>query len=129
MDKEPEFIRYLRDQLRQWAPIEVKRMFGGHGVYRDGTMFALIQAETLYLRSDNQTQPDFAAAGMGPFRYRRNGKLVALDYHQVPPDALEESELLARWAGRAYDAALRRAAIRAQAAKQTKTQRGRSNRR
>jgi DNA transformation protein and related proteins len=108
-DAEPEFIRYLRDQLRRWAPVEIRRMFGGHGIFRDGTMFALIHDETLYLRSDEATRPDFAAAGMGPFRYRRNGKLVALGYHQAPPEAVEDSELLSQWAERAFAAALRRA--------------------
>jgi DNA transformation protein len=112
MDKEPEFIRYLRDQFRRWAPVEIRRMFGGHGIFRDGMMFALIHNETLYLRSDETTRPAFAAAGMGPFRYRRDGRLVALGYHQAPPEAVEDSELLATWAQRAFEAALRRAAQR-----------------
>src|SRR3984885_3727460 len=102
MNKEPEFIRYLRDLFRRWAPVEIRRMFGGHGIFRDGTMFALIHDETLYLRSDEATHAAFAAAGMGPFRYRRNGKLVALGYHQAPPEAVEDSDLLAEWAERGY---------------------------
>lgn len=116
MDKEPEFIRYLRDQLRRWSPVEIRRMFGGHGIFRDGVMFALIHDETLYLRSDEATRPAFAAAGMGPFRYRRDGRLVALGYHQAPPDAVEDSELLGEWAQRAFEAALRRSAKKAQPA-------------
>ena len=84
-------------------------MFGAHGLFRDGRMFALIHDETLYLRSDEATDAVFAAAGMGPFRYRRRGKLVALGYLQAPPDAVEDSQLLAEWADRAYQATLRRA--------------------
>ncbi|HEV8016093.1 MAG TPA: TfoX/Sxy family protein [Stellaceae bacterium] len=109
MKSEPEFIRYLRDQFRRWGPVEVRRMFGGHGIFRDGVMFALINDETLYLRSDEATQAAFAAAGMGPFRYRRDGRLVALGYHQAPPEAVEDSDLLGEWADRAFAAALRRA--------------------
>lgn len=116
MDKEPEFIRYLRDQFRRWSPVEIRRMFGGHGIFRDGMMFALIHDETLYLRSDEATRADFAAAGMGPFRYRRNGRLVALGYHQAPPEAVEDSELLGEWAQRAFAAALRRAPKKAKPA-------------
>lgn len=116
MDNEPEFIRYLRDQFRRWSPVEIRRMFGGHGIFRDGVMFALIHDETLYLRSDEATRPAFAAAGMGPFRYRRDGRLVALGYHQAPPDAVEDSELLGEWAQRAFEAALRRSAKKAQPA-------------
>lgn len=85
-------------------------MFGGHGIFRSGTMFALIHDETLYLRSDETTKAVFAAAGMGPFRYRRHGKLVALGYHQAPPEAVDDSDVLAEWAERAYATAVRRAA-------------------
>jgi DNA transformation protein len=107
-DGDSEFIRYLRDQFRRWGPVEIRRMFGGHGIFRDGTMFALIHDETLYLRSDEATHAAFAAAGMGPFRYRRRGRLVALGYHQAPPEAVEDSDLLGEWADRAFGAALRR---------------------
>lgn len=87
-------------------------MFGGHGVFRGGATFALIHDETLYLRSDEANRAAFAAAGMGPFRYRRRGKLVALGYHQAPPEVLEDGELLGEWADRAFAAALRRAAAK-----------------
>ena len=113
-DFEPEFIRYLRDQFRRWGPVEIRRMFGGHGIFRGGTMFALIHDEMLFLRSDDGNRAAFAAAGMAPFRYRRRGKLVALAYHQAPPEALEDSEILGEWADLAFAAALRRAEARAE---------------
>src|SRR6185312_3376524 len=108
-DAEPEFIRYLRDQLRRWGPVEIRRMFGGHGIFRGRVMFALIHDETLFLRSDDANRAAFAAVGMGPFRYRRRGKLVALAYHQAPPEAVEDSDVLGEWADLAFAAALRRA--------------------
>ncbi len=112
-DNEPEFIRYLRDQFRRWGPVEIRRMFGGHGIFRGGAMFALIHDETLFLRSDDANRAAFAAAGMGPFRYRRRGKLVALAYHQAPPEAIEDSDVLGEWADLGFAAAQRRAAARA----------------
>jgi DNA transformation protein len=125
LENEPEFIRYLRDQFRRWGPVEIRRMFGGHGVFRGGTMFALIHDEMLFLRSDDANRAAFAAAGMGPFRYRRRGKLVALAYHQAPPEAVEESDILGQWADLAFAAALRRAGARAKraAAKKPKAKR------
>ena len=112
-DFEPEFIRYLRDQFRRWGPVEIRRMFGGHGVFRGGVMFGLIHDEMLFLRSDDATRAAFAAAGMGPFRYRRRGKLVALAYHQAPPEAVEDGDVLGQWANLAFAAAQRRAEARA----------------
>ena len=119
-DFEPEFIRYLRDQFRRWGPVEIRRMFGGHGIFRGGTMFALIHDEMLFLRSDDANRAAFAAAGMGPFRYRRRGKVVALAYHQAPPEAVEDSDILGAWADLAFAAALRRVEARAKRPAATK---------
>ena len=127
MDGQTQFIRYLRDQLERWAPVEIRRMLGGYGVFRDGSMFGLIHDETLYLRSDETSRAAFAAAGMGPFRYRRNGRLVALGYHQAPPEALDDAALLGEWEERAFAAALRRAAARNPSRKSV-TKRGRRRR-
>jgi DNA transformation protein len=89
-------------------------MFGGHGIFRGGVMFALIHDEMLFLRSDDGNRAAFAAAGMGPFRYRRRGKLIALAYHQAPPEAIEDGDLLGQWADLAFAAALRQAEARAE---------------
>ncbi len=106
------FIEYVRDQLRPWAAVAPRRMFGGHGLFRAGTMFALVQRDALFLRTDDGNSGDFTAAGMAPFRYQRTGRTVALGYHEVPADVLDEQERLAQWAQKAYEAALRRAADR-----------------
>lgn len=102
------FISYVCDQLRPWAAVAPRRMFGGHGLFRADTMFALIHGDTLFLRTDAVNEGGFTAAGMAPFRYQRAGQQVALGYHEVPGDVLEEQERLALWAQKAYEAALRR---------------------
>jgi DNA transformation protein and related proteins len=107
---ESGFTDYVLDQLRPWAPVAARRMFSAQGLYRAGTMFALVRAETLYFRTDDSNVADFTAAGMAPFQYNRAGVTRALGYHEVPADVLDESDLLARWAERAYAVALRRAA-------------------
>lgn len=104
------FVEFVRDQLRPWGGVMARRMFSGQGLFRNGTMFALVHDDTLYLRTDPVNEGDFAAAGMEPFRYRRNGRAVALGYREVPADVLDEADRLAAWAEKAYAAALRRAA-------------------
>lgn len=105
-----EFVDFLRDQLQRWATVTGRRMFGGHGLYRGRVMFGLISGDTLYFRTDEANARDFTEAGMPPFRYERAGRMVALGYHQVPAEVMEDAEYLALWAERAYGAALRRAA-------------------
>jgi DNA transformation protein len=106
------FIEYVCDQLGPWADVAPRRMFSGHGIFRGGTMFALIHADSLYFRTDAENSGDYAAAGMQPFRYARAGRQIALGYHEVPADVLDEPERLAAWADKAYAAALRRVARR-----------------
>ena len=36
-----EFVHYLREALEQFGPINSRRMFGCHGIYYQGIMFAL----------------------------------------------------------------------------------------
>jgi DNA transformation protein len=92
-------------------------MFGGHGFYRGDVMFGLVLNDALFLRADAENRDDFVAAGMPPFQYDRRGKVVALAYHEVPADLLEDQDELARWADKAYAAALRVAAAKRKPAK------------
>lgn len=109
MTEEPEFVAFVTDQLRRWSPVAARRLFGGHGVYRAGTMFAIVSRDTLYFRTDTVNRPDFEAAGMAPFRVgKAGGERIALSYHEVPAEVLEDAELLAPWAERAFAAAMRR---------------------
>lgn len=107
-----EFVAYLLDQLRGWAPVATRRMFSGHGLYRDGTIFALVLGDALFLRADPISRDDYVAAGMQPFRYDRRGKSVEIAYFEVPADLLEDPDDLARWADTACGAALRVAAAK-----------------
>jgi DNA transformation protein and related proteins len=102
-----EYLDYLLDLLRPWAPVAGRRMFGGYGIFRDGVMFGLVIRETLYFRTDDGNRAAYEAAGMGPFTYNRAGRVVSLAYHAVPPDLLDGGEDLVLWAESAYAAALR----------------------
>jgi len=42
MAKKGEFIEYLLEQMQDVGPVNARAMFGGHGIYHDGIMFALV---------------------------------------------------------------------------------------
>ena len=102
-----EYTEYLREVLAGFGPVSARRMFGGHGVFHAGIMFALVVDEVLYLKTDAQTLPDFAAAGLPPFCYEKRGKQVCTSYYQAPDDMLDEPDVAMHWARRAFDAARR----------------------
>jgi len=113
-----QFCEFVLDVLRAWRPVTARRMFGGHGLYHEGLMFALIAGEQLYLKVDAESRPVFDAAGLPPFVYEAKGRRVALSYHRAPDSLFDEPEQARRWGSLALDAALR-----AQAAKPVKAAR------
>lgn len=110
MTPKEEFVEYVVELLSSSGPVTARRMFGGHGIYRDGRMFALIAKDILFLKCDDQTRPTFEAAGSEPFMYEAKGRpRMATSYWRMPDEAMESPALAAPWAKLAYEAALRKA--------------------
>ena len=61
-----EFVDYVIDQLADWADVSARRMFGGAGLYCDGTIFAVIADDVAYLKVDDSNREDFIKAGSAP---------------------------------------------------------------
>ena len=103
-----EQIAHLQDLLLGWGSIDARRMFGGYGVYREGTMFALIVEGSLYLKTDVDSAPWFDARALPAFRYQRAGKWIALSYRLAPEEFWDEPAVAVEWSQRAWEAGCRR---------------------
>jgi DNA transformation protein len=78
-------------------------MFGGHGLYWNGTIFAIVFQDRLYLKVDDGTRGDYLARGMGPFR--PNERQTLRSYYEVPPGVAAGGEELLSWVKEAIRAA------------------------
>lgn len=107
--KENEFVSYVLELMQSIGPVVARRMFGSHGLFLEGLMFALISKNTLYLKADEETKADFLGKGMEIFTYQRKGKDMALSYYQAPEETLEHMDEMNIWANKAYGATLRKA--------------------
>ncbi|HEX2058811.1 MAG TPA: TfoX/Sxy family protein [Actinomycetota bacterium] len=88
-------VDYLLDQLDDPA-ISARRMFGGHGIYRDGRMFAIVYDDAVYLKvSDDEAK----TSDRPPFRPRPNQTFPT--YREVSADELEDADTLREMAVRA----------------------------
>ena len=110
-----EFIGFLKELLEKWGQVTSRRMFGGHGLYHEGLMFAIVMDKCLYLKVDAQNRPDFEALGLTPFTYPMKGRQVALSYWSAPDAIFDEPSEAVRWARSAWEAALRGHMAKAQA--------------
>ena len=118
-----QFVESLHEVFERMGRIEPRRMFGGHGIYHDGRMFALVVNDTLYLKADADTLAEFEKRGLPAFGYEREGRRTEMSYRQAPEEIFEDREEAMRWGRLAWEAALRAAApkgTRRSAAKKAK---------
>lgn len=111
--KHADYVQYIvQDVLADLRPIIVKRMFGGHGFYFEGSMFGLEADGRIYFKVDLLTRPDYEQAESEPFRYSSKDRAaVTMSYWRVPDDVLEDRSRAVTWAGNAIQAA-RRSAVK-----------------
>ena len=103
-----DYLDYLHDLFSAFAPVTTRAMFGGHGIYRDGTIIGIVIDEAIYLKVDDATRAAFEAEGCAPFMYEARGKRIPMSYWSVPEDALDSPQEFRPWAQRAWEAALRK---------------------
>jgi DNA transformation protein and related proteins len=102
----------LRELFAEFGPVDVRRMFGGVGIFVDGRMIGLVSREMIYLKADAETIPAFEQEGMAPFSYAtKNGEHKLTSYWRMPERLYDDPDELARWA-RAAQAAAQRAMLR-----------------
>ena len=102
-----EFVEHVLEVLEHCGPIRAKRMFGGHGLYRDDLMFGLIMDDVLYLKSDGESAALFDDRGLSPFVYIRKGEPTKTSYYMAPEEIFEDPEAAEEWLRIACDAASR----------------------
>jgi DNA transformation protein and related proteins len=97
----------IADLFAALGPVRCRRMFGGQGVYLNGTMFALEAGRELYLKADDASRPTFEQAGSEPFTYEAKGRRTVMSYWRLPAEALDDPDEAARFGRLALEAAAR----------------------
>ena len=108
-----DFIAYLQELFADFGAVTARAMFGGHGLYHDGLMFAVAFEDGLYLKVDSQTRSLFEAEGCMPFVYAQADKPLVMSYWSAPAAAMDSPQAMLPWARLAFEAALRKPTGRA----------------
>ena len=81
---------YVMELLEPFGDVTSRSMFGGHGIFEDGDMFALISRdERLHFKVDYSNRTDYESAGSERFG--------PMPYYEVPEEVLEDADMLAEW--------------------------------
>src|SRR5690606_2787114 len=105
MTASPDFAEFVQDLFAPLGCVNIRRMFGGAGIYSRGIMFGLIADDTVYLKADAETRKAFEERGCGPFVYDGKGKPVQMSYWEMPAELIEDAEAALAWARTALDVA------------------------
>ena len=95
------------ERLKLVRPISSRKMFGGIGIYCDGTFFAVIDDDRLYFKVDDGNIGDYQGHDAAQWTIEGpNGG--AMPYREVPTVILDAPDELGAWIDRAVEVALRK---------------------
>ena len=102
----PAIVELLQEVLNGLGVFKARRMFGGHGLYLDGTFFAILDDGVLFFKVSDATRSAYEAEGMGPFTYQtKTGEHALNSYWRLPERLLDEPGDMREWVRAAVHAA------------------------
>ncbi len=114
------FVEHVLDLMGEVRGVSARRMFGGYGLYVDGTIFGLLDDEELFLKTDEKTLPFFVEANCSQWVYQGRKSPLPTAYYRPPDEAFEHAEAMTPWAKLACEAAGRAAVAKAAKERTTK---------
>ena len=82
------------------GPLTTRKMFGGLGIYSEGTIFALIgPGDAIMVKARGALAEELEAEGSEQFR-TYEGKTVNMPYWTLPDAALDDPDEACAWARR-----------------------------
>jgi len=103
----PGFRTFALEQLaRVTGNLRSKSMFGGVGVYSGEFFFALLDDDTLFLKVDEVTRPEFEKRGYKP--WAPGGGPASTGYYELSAEVLEDVDELKPWIDGAIEVARRK---------------------
>ena len=106
-DDQKQYVAYLLELMHAIGAVYARPMFGGHGIFLDTLMFALVSDGILYFKADSESSAAFKEKGLEAFSYMKKGKAFKLSYFQAPEETLEDGQEMVIWAHQAYAVALK----------------------
>jgi DNA transformation protein and related proteins len=118
MPNKREYMDFVTEWLSPLGDITTRSMFGGHVLYCDGVVFALVADHVFHLKVDDGTRAQFEALNLKPFQPFPD-KPGTMQYFPPPPEFFEDPDTMKEWALAAIAAGKRAQAKKAPKKKKT----------
>ena len=106
MPARSSYLEFLFEQLAPLGEISSRAMFGGHCLYCDAVVFALVANNAMFLKADDVNRAAYENRGLKPFRPFEDQNAV-MSYYEAPPEIFEDSEAMQTWCGGSVEAGRR----------------------
>jgi DNA transformation protein len=104
---------WVQEAMEPAGRVSMRKMMGGATLYLDGTIFAILIDDGLWLKSDSAADAIWDAEGCEKFSTTfRDGKVDVMNYRRAPLDVYDDPDAMRRWASLAVEAGARAAAKR-----------------
>lgn len=119
MSLSPGFSDYVEELIAGFGRVDIRRMFGGAAIYRNGIGFGILDDDVFFLKADPALGAELKRQGCKPWRYsvKKDGTVREIAYWSLPATAADDGEEASSLAKRSYEIALRVAADKAKKAK------------
>ena len=99
---------WVQEAMEAVGQVTMRKMMGGATLYLDGTIFAILVDEGLWLKADAETDAIWDDEGCEKFSVTfRDGKVDVMNYRRAPLDVYDDPEALRHWAALAVEAGAR----------------------
>ena len=113
MSGKDALFAWVEEALAPMGQATMRKMMGGATLYLDGTVFAILDEEEIWFKSDAQGDAVWDAEGCERFTYSfADGRTGSMNYRRAPLDVYDDPEAMQRWARVAIEAGLRAAAAK-----------------
>jgi DNA transformation protein and related proteins len=115
MPLSPDFIDYAEELITGFSKVEIRKMFGGAGVYRNGVGFGILDDDTFFIKADTAFGAELKKQGSRPWSYsvKKDGTVRDIAYWSLPAAAADDGDEASALAKRSFEIAKRAAAEKA----------------
>lgn len=93
---------FIRDLFSEFGAVAVRSMFGGAGLFADGTCFGIVFDGVFFLKTDDTTRPLFEGEGSAAFVYplmkKPRPRRRPSSFWRLPERLYDDPDELAVWA-------------------------------
>ncbi len=107
MSVDAGLMSWIAEACEPIGTLTKRAMMGGATIYLDGTVFAIVDDDALWFKSDKVSDAIWDAEGCARFTFEMGGKTGSMNYRRAPDDVYDDADAMRRWSALGLEAGRR----------------------